>query len=153
MPFGGRTAATASSGYGRLNGPYSLPRKPAVVNAFSSSDSPCPSSLWPMLMNAGIDGFLGPSTLAIHDPMWGAATVWGGTYPVCQWYWCREWRMLPRSATTCERIRVPRSSTLATFSSPCEILMGSTTVSMLGNVQRIWSAAAPTSYGVYRLGS
>ena len=42
MPFGGRTASTASSGYGRLNGPNSLPKKPPVVNAFSSSFSPMP---------------------------------------------------------------------------------------------------------------
>ena len=69
----------ASSGYGILNGPYSLPKKPAVVNALSSSTSPCPSSRWPMLMNAGIAGFLGPRTLAIHEPRCGAATVCGGT--------------------------------------------------------------------------
>ena len=79
MPFGGRTAIAASSGNGSLNGPYSLPKKPPVVNAFSSSASPCPSSRWPMLMNAGMTGLRGPSTRAIHAPMCGAATVCGGT--------------------------------------------------------------------------
>ena len=42
-----------------LNGPYSLPRKPAVVNAFSSSPSPT-SKRWPMSMNAGTAGFARP---------------------------------------------------------------------------------------------
>src|SRR6266542_1658185 len=35
MPCGGRTASIACSGNGMLNGPYSLPRKPAVWNAFA----------------------------------------------------------------------------------------------------------------------
>ena len=61
--------------------------------------------------------------------------------------------MFPRSATTCERIKVPRSSTLATCSSPCEILTPSTAVSIAGKVQRIFSEGTPTSNGVYRLGS
>ncbi len=60
-----------------LNGPYSLPRNPAVVNAFSSSPSPT-SNRWPMLMNAGTAGFSGPSVRAIDAPMCGAATVCGG---------------------------------------------------------------------------
>ena len=79
MPLGGRTALTASSGNGRLNGPNSVPKNPPVVNAFSSSDSPCPSSRWPMLMNGGMAGFRGPRTRAIHAPMCGHATVCGGT--------------------------------------------------------------------------
>ena len=69
-----------------LKGPNSLPKKPAVVNALSSSDSPLPSICWPMLMKGGITGLTGPSTRAIHAPICGAATVCGGTYPVCQWY-------------------------------------------------------------------
>ena len=68
-----------------LNGPYSLPRNPAVVNAFSSSASPT-SMRWPMLMKAGTAGSSGPSVRAMIEPMCGAATVCGGTYPVCQWY-------------------------------------------------------------------
>jgi hypothetical protein len=56
--------------------------------------------------------------------------------------------MCPRSATTCERISVARSITLATFSSPCEILTWSTAVSMAGKVQRIFSEGTPTSKGV-----
>jgi hypothetical protein len=79
MPGGGRTALAASSGYGRFIGPNSLPKKPAVVNALISSFSPMPSSRWPMLMNAGMTGFRGPKTRAIHAPKWGQATVCGGT--------------------------------------------------------------------------
>ena len=60
MPLGGRTASAASSGNGRLNGPNSVPKKPPVVKALSSSDSPLPSSRWPMLMNAGITGLTRP---------------------------------------------------------------------------------------------
>jgi hypothetical protein len=62
-----------------LNGPNSLPKKPPVVNAFNSSDSPTPSSRWPMLMNGGMAGLLGPRTLATQEPRCGAATVCGGT--------------------------------------------------------------------------
>ena len=39
------------------------------------------------------------------------------------------------------------------FSSPCEILTPSTTVSIDGNVHRIFSDGTPTSNGVYRFGS
>ena len=35
---------SSSVGKGRLNGPNSVPKKPPVVKAFSSSDSPTPSS-------------------------------------------------------------------------------------------------------------
>ena len=65
-----------------LNGPNSLPRKPAVVKAFSSSPSPT-SKRWPMLMKAGTAGFSGPSVRATIAPRCGAATVCGGAYPVC----------------------------------------------------------------------
>ena len=61
--------------------------------------------------------------------------------------------MFPRSATTCERMSVPRSMTLAMFSSPWVILMLSTTVSIAGNVDRIFSTGTPISNGVYRFGS
>ena len=44
--------------------------------------------------------------------------------------------MKPRSAATDERISVARSITWAIFSSPCEILMSSTAVSICGNVLR-----------------
>ena len=37
MPAGGRTAAAACSGNGMLNGPYSLPRKPAVVSPLQAT--------------------------------------------------------------------------------------------------------------------
>ncbi len=67
-------------------GPYSVPKNPPVVKAFSSSFSPTPSRRWPILMKGGTISFFGPSTLAIQAPKWGAATVRGGTYPVCQWY-------------------------------------------------------------------
>ena len=53
--------------------------------------------------------------------------------------------MLPRSATTCDRIKVPRSMTLATCSKPSVNLMLSTTVSIDGNVERILSTGTPTS--------
>ena len=78
IPAGGRTASAACSGNATLNGPYSLPRNPAVVNAFSSSPSPR-SKRCPMLMNAGIAGSSGPRVRAIHAPRCGAATVCGGT--------------------------------------------------------------------------
>src|SRR5580693_3470097 len=61
--------------------------------------------------------------------------------------------MKPRSPTRWERINVPRSMILAILSRPCEILMLSTTVSMLGKVLRTLSEARPVSYGVYFLGS
>ena len=35
-----------------------------------------------MSIKAGITGFLGPSSLAIQAPMWGAATDWGGEMEV-----------------------------------------------------------------------
>ena len=79
MPGGGCTDCAASAGSGRFIGPNSAPKKPAVVKAFSSSDSPTPSSRWPMWMNGGMTGLRGPSTRAIQAPMCGAATVCGGT--------------------------------------------------------------------------
>ena len=150
MPFGGRTASTASSGYGRLNGPYSLPKKPAVVNAFSSSPSP---SLEPLAdVDERRDGRVraGPSVRAIH----GAEVRRGDRLrrhvagvPVV---------LVPRVQDVargrrrmCERISVPRSITLATFSSPCEILMSSTAVSIAGKVlSTLFGLAAPISNGV-----
>jgi hypothetical protein len=36
-----------------------------------------------MSINAGTAGFTGPSVRAMTEPMCGAATVWGGAYPVC----------------------------------------------------------------------
>ena len=47
----------------------------------------------------------------------------------------------------------PRSMTRATRSRPCEILMLSTAVSMLGNVLSTRSVRTPGSNGVYRFGS
>ena len=79
MPSGGCTDFAASSGKGRFIGPYSLPKKPAVVKAFNSSFSPTPSRRWPMLMNGGITALFGPSTRANQAPRWGHATVCGGT--------------------------------------------------------------------------
>ena len=106
-----------------------------------------------MLIKGGITSFFGPSTLAIHAPRWGAATVMGGTYPVCQWYWCREWRIDPKSGCTAERIKVPRSITWAIFSRPLEIFIPSTFVSIAGKVLRILLTSSPFSKGRYLLGS
>ncbi|NBP52175.1 MAG: DEAD/DEAH box helicase, partial [Actinobacteria bacterium] len=63
--------------------------------AFRRSASPTSSTTWnccgsravmPRSGSTAIPGLRGPSTRDIHAPRWGAATVWGGTYPVCQWY-------------------------------------------------------------------
>ena len=79
MPRGGRTAEAASLGSAIINGPYSLPKKPAVWNALSESLSAPISMSWPMSINAGTFGFLGPSVRAMNEPMCGAATDSGGS--------------------------------------------------------------------------
>jgi hypothetical protein len=53
--------------------------------------------------------------------------------------------MNPRSPALYERISVARSITFATFSSPCEILMLSTTVSIDGNVESTTFGSIPFS--------
>ena len=58
-------------------------------------------------------------------------------------YWWREWRMKPRSPAVYVRINVPRSITEAIFSSPCEILIPSTAVSMLGTCSALCWKAVP----------
>jgi hypothetical protein len=78
MPFGGEMLDTASAGSGMKNGPYSLPRNPAVRNAFNSSSSPPTPMRWPMSTNAGIASLRGPSVRAMTAPMCGVATVCGG---------------------------------------------------------------------------
>ena len=61
--------------------------------------------------------------------------------------------MNPRSAPWNVRINEPRSITLATRSSPWEILILSTTVSIAGKVLSTRSVRTPGSNGVYRFGS
>ena len=55
--------------------------------------------------------------------------------------------MLPRSGSTCERMSVPRSSTCPICSSPSQILMLSTAVSMAGKVLITFSMGVPISNG------
>ena len=55
--------------------------------------------------------------------------------------------MCPKSGSTWERTSVARSITLAMFSSPSQILMLSTAVSMAGNVLITFSTGRPTSNG------
>jgi hypothetical protein len=67
MPFGGEIDFIASAGSGMMNGPYSLPRNPAVRKALSSSVSASPTSgRCPMSMNAGIARLARPER-ARHD--------------------------------------------------------------------------------------
>src|SRR6185436_5876246 len=61
--------------------------------------------------------------------------------------------MNPRSPAWYERISVARSITFARFSSPAEILMLSTAVSIAGNVLRTFFDSSPFSNAVYRFGS
>src|SRR5258705_12195325 len=84
IPAGGRTVFNASSGLATMNGPYSLPRKPAVWNAFNSSPSP-KSKRWPMLMKAGTAGLFQASPRAINVAKIWAAAVWGRA--LTEWHW------------------------------------------------------------------
>ena len=61
--------------------------------------------------------------------------------------------MKPRSGARNVLMSAPRSITRATRSSPWEILMWSTAVSMAGNVLNMRSVRTPGSNGVYRFGS
>jgi len=76
MPAGGRTLSRPADGSGIRNGPYSLPKNPALWNAFNSSPSPkvkrCPISI-----KEGITGFLGNEygPFLIPDPSAGLDSV------------------------------------------------------------------------------
>ena len=65
----GRVEATASLGSVIKNGECSLPRKPAVWNAFRLSLSPPISRFCPISMKAGMSGFFGPNVRLINDPI------------------------------------------------------------------------------------
>ena len=59
-------------------GPCSAPRNPAVWNAFTAALSAPISRFWPIEMNAGTVGFLGPSVFETTAPRWGMAIGCGG---------------------------------------------------------------------------
>lgn len=72
---------------------------------------------------------------------------------MCQWYWCLECRICPRSAATYERIMVPRFITLPIDSSPSEKLIPSNAVGTDLKVLKTLFAGIPFLNGVYRFGS